>query len=301
MRRGTGPRVPALSLAVALALLGCERAAAPGLPPPPAGWRLADGPTQYRPDTLWRYLDGGAPQYLAFGLRRLAHGRYERETDPGAAVTLDIFEMGSELGAFGIYSRGRSPEDPIRDWGAEGYRIGNVAAAWKGSLYVHAEADDAEPGTIALMEALVAAACDAAPGTTSPPPILRALPEEGRVSRSERYTASNLLGHAFLPAGVSARYRAAEGEAVLFFSDLGSATAAAEAIGRLRSHEVERGAGVEDLASPGAGGFRCTDPGLGRLTATTAGRFVAGVYGDLPHEALLPILEPLLPNLRSLP
>jgi hypothetical protein len=300
MRSGSG-RCAQAAVAAALAFLGCERGSRLELPPPPAGWRLADDPKEYRPDTLWQYLDGGAPPYVALGLRRLLHGRYESERGAGSAVTLDIFDMGSELGAFGIYSRGRFPEYPQRGWGVEGYRTGNAAAAWKGSTYVHAEAADEQAETIALMEALVAAVCDAVPGTPAPPALLRALPAEGRVSRSERYVAGNLLGHAFLPGGVSATYRTAAGEAVLFFSDLGSAAAAAEAIGRLRAHEAERGALVEDLPSLGAGGFRCEDPGLGRLSATASGRFVAGVHGDPPHEALLPILERLLPALRMLP
>lgn len=287
----------AVAVGAALAVLGCERGPSIELPAPPPGWRLAEGPTEYRPDTLWEYLDGGAPPYVSFGLQRLIHGRYERDGEAGGAVTLDVFSMGSDLGAFGIYSRGRAPDDPPRDWGAEGYRTANAAAAWKGSRYVHAEADDAQPESIALMEALVAAACDAVPGPPAPPGLLQVLPLEGRVRRSERYAVGGLLGHAFLPGGVSATYRTTEGEITLFFSDLGSAPAAADALGRLSAHEGARGARVEELPSLGKGGFRCEDPGLGRLSATASGRFVAGAFGDVPHEALEQFIARLLPGL----
>ncbi|MCU0232008.1 MAG: hypothetical protein MUC67_11650 [Acidobacteria bacterium] len=293
-------RRAALAAGIALVLLGCARGPSVELPPPPPGWRLAEGPTEYRPDTLWEYLDGGAPPYVAFGLQRLVHGRYERDGGSGGAVTLDLFAMGSELGAFGIYSRGRDPDDPPRVWGAEGYRTANAAAAWKGSRYVHAEADGAQPESIALMEALVAAACDAVPGPATPPALLQALPAEGRVARSERYAVGSLLGHAFLPGGVSATYRTSEGEITLFFSDLGSAPAAADALGKLRAHEGARGARVESVPSLGKGGFRCEDPGLGRLSATVSGRFVAGAFGDVPHEVLEPLIARLLPGLERL-
>lgn len=295
--KGSAP----VTIALALCLPGCGRESVPRLPLPPPGWHLVEGPTEYRPDSLWEYLDGAAPHYVAYGFRRLAHGRYESERSPQSAVTLDVYDMGSELGAFGIYSRGRLPRDPARDWGVEGYRTAGVAAAWKGRTYIHAEADDERPETIALMENLVAAACEAASGTLAPPAILEALPVEGRVSRSERYVAEKLLGHAFLPGGVSATYRAADGEAELFFSNLESPTAAREAIAHLRDHESARGARVEELPGLGTRGFSCEDPGLGNLAAATVGPYVAGVHGDPPRESLQPILERLLTRLQDLP
>jgi hypothetical protein len=100
------------------------------------GWTVAEGPLTFRRDSLYEYLDGAAPRYLDYGFREAVHVRYALGGDPQAAVTLDVFDMGSTLGAFGIYSSARPPGVEPRPWGAEGYRSGTVAAAWKGPFYV---------------------------------------------------------------------------------------------------------------------------------------------------------------------
>jgi len=93
--------------------------------------------------------------------------------------------------------------------------------------------------------------------------------------------ATDLLGHAFLPGGVVASYRLEGRDARLFLSELGSEGAAAAALGRLRAHWAQQTA-VDELRSPGRGGFRYSDGELGSGSAVSAGRFVAGVHCDLP-------------------
>jgi hypothetical protein len=263
------------------------------------GWRTAEGPTEYLPDTLWEYLDGGAPRYVSYGFRRLIHVRYEGAGDPHANVTLDVFDMGGELGAFGIYRSSLPQGEPLRRWGAEGHRSGTVAAAWKAGVFVHSEADDERPELVAMTERLVAMVCDAVPGEPSLPSILDVLPREGRIPRSERYVAEDLLGHAFLPRGVLATYEVGGHEARLFFSDAGSEAAAGEAMSSLRAHEEKWGAVVQDTTGIGDGGFRFSDPGLGSGMAVRTGRFVAGVHGDAPLDEQGRLLARLVEGLAS--
>jgi hypothetical protein len=308
-----GPRlVPGLA-AIALAL-GCRRAGreTPQASPQPSssevgvaafvpktleGWTIAEGPLTFRPDTLYEYLDGGAPRYLDYGFREAVHVRYALGGDPQAAVTLDVYEMGSPLGAFGIYSSARPREVEPRPWGAEGYRFETVAAAWKGSVYVHVEADDERPPLVAMAERLVAGLADRAPGETTPPAILRSLPPEGRVPGTERYVARDLRGHAVLRGGVLATYALEGREAELYFSELEDAAEAEAAVARLRAHHAQAGAVVRDVRTTGASGFRHEDPTWGSGIVVAAGRFVAGVQGDLPDETRRRLLDALVARL----
>lgn len=258
------------------------------------GWSVAEGPEAYVPDTLYVYLDGVAPHYLSHGFQRLVHVRYASDGEPGDAVTLDVFDMGDVLGAFGIYRSILPPGVESRPWGAEGHREGAKAAAWKGRIYVHAEAGAGRPDLAWMMERLVAGVCERVPGTASLPAILEALPPGGLVPGSERYVGESLLGHAFLPGGLLATYEIGGGEAQLFYSDLGSEEAAAGAMERLRAHHSRWGGEVEEVSSPGAGGIRFTEPGLGSGTVVRAGPFIAGVQGDLPAEARERLLRRLL-------
>lgn len=278
---------------------GSTAVAVLALLPPAAsleGWSVAEGPLTFRPDSLYEYLDGGAPRYLDYGFREAVHVRYAFGGDSLAAVTLDVYDMGSALGAFGVYSTARPRGVAPRPWGAGGYRFETVAAAWKGQVYVHIEADDERPALVGMAERLVQSVAERTEGETAAPPILRPLPAEGRVPGSERYLARDLLGHAFLPGGVLATYGLDGREAELFFSELRDAPAAAAAAARLRAHHERRGTTVRDVPAIG-GAFEFEDPLWGSGTVVAAGRYVAGVQGELPGEARRRLLGDLVAGL----
>ena len=274
----------------------------PRLLPEPSsieGWSVAEGPVTYLPENLYEYLDGAAPRYLAYGFRKLMHARYEFRSDLLSSVTLNVFDMGSELGAFGIYRSGMPPGIPAQDWGAEGHRSGTVAEAWKGRVYVHAEADDDRPALIGMLEQLVVRVCGEVSGDAALPTLLESLPSNSLVPRSERYVAGDLLGHAFLPGGVMATYEVAGQESVLFFSDLGSEQLANEAVDQLYSHQSQLGVVLRDSSLMGASGFQFSDPGLGSGIVVLMKRYIAGIYGDVPSDAQERILGQLIGHLRS--
>ena len=257
-------------------------------------WVVAEGPLPFTPDDLWEYLNGGAPRYEAYGFKRLVHLRYQLGDDPLASVTADVYDMGSELGAFGIYRSIRPSDAVVRTWGAEGYRSGTVAAAWKGEVFVHSSSDDERPELIERMEMLVSRVCDEADGGVLPPIILDPLPPQGLVPYSERYVASNLLGHAAFGEGVVATYEIDGLRGELFFSELESEDVARQAVESYRQ-EKERWAEVADAPA----GFRFQDQGSASGTVLQAGRFVAGVHGDLPFEAQDDLVERLIARLDN--
>jgi hypothetical protein len=265
------------------------------------GWNIGAGPDEYLPDSLYEYIDGAAPRYLTYGFRKLVHVRYELGGDPLSSVTLDIFDMGSRLGAFGLYRSLMPAGAVLQDWGAEGHRSGTVAAAWKDRIYVQGEADDDRTALISVLDRLMSWVCGEVAGDTSLPTILASLPSEGLVPQSERYVAADLLGHTFLPGGVRATYDIEGHEAELFFSDLGSEEAAAEAMASLRAFQSQSGTIIDEVPSIGTGGFRFLDPGLGPGTAVGTGRFVAGVFGDLSHDAQMRLLNSLVDRLGLSP
>jgi hypothetical protein len=162
---------------------------------------------------------------------------------------------------------------------------------------VHVQADDDRPALVGMTERLVSGVMDRAPGEAEAPAILRPLPPEGRVPRSERYVARDLRGHAFLPGGVLATYAVDGREAELYFSELKDAAEAEAAVARLRAHHARGGATVRDVRTSGAFGFGYEDPAWGSGIVVAAGRHVAGVEGDLPDEARRRLLDRLVTGL----
>jgi len=265
------------------------------------GWQIADGPTEYDSEGLFEYLNGGAPLYLDFGFEGMIHVRYQLGDDPLASVTLDVYDMGSDLGSFGLFRSGRPPEAEVRPWGAEGYRSGTVVATWKGSVSIQAQADDEQPKLIEAMEALVARVADSVDGGTSLPRIIDVLPSEGLVPTSERLVAKDLMSHAFLPGGVLATYRVADDDGTLFFSELAGKPAATEAMAALRAHHEQWGEIGEDIDSIGDGGFSFADPGLGSGAVVSTGFYVVGIHGDLLSDVQMNLLAQLVDNLAAAP
>jgi hypothetical protein len=265
-------------------------------PTPPPGFHISEGPTVYDSESLFQYLDGGAPLYLKYGFQSLTQTRYQLGDDPFASVTLDVYDMGSELGAFGIYRSIAAPGAAIEDWGAEGSRSGTVAAAWKGSFYVQGEADDGRPELVGGLEHLMALAVGAIRGSVALPSDLDVLPREGLRAGSERYVAADLFGQAFLPGGVTAAYEVDGGQVELFYSRLGGVAEAVQALERLRAHEQQWGEVEADVDQLGDGGFRFTDPGLGSGVFIRNGSSIAGFHGDGDGDDLVRELLTRLPQ-----
>jgi hypothetical protein len=263
------------------------------------GWHVAAGPTDYDSETLYEYLNGGAPLYLDFGFQGMVHVRYQLGDDSLSSVTLDVYDMGSDLGAFGLYRSGRPPEAEVRPWGTEGYRSGIMAAAWKGGVSIHAQADDDQPELIEAMESLVAQVASDVAGGTSLPQIIDSLPSGGLVPLSERIVARDLMSHVFLPGGVLATYRVEDAEGTLFFSELAGEPAVTEAMAGLRAHHERWGEIGEDIDSIGDGGFTFSDPGLGSGGVVSTGSFVAGVHGGLPSDVQMDLLGLLVDSLAA--
>jgi len=263
------------------------------------GWQIADGPTEYDSEGLFEYLNGGAPLYLDFGFQGMVHVRYQLGDDSLSSVTLDVYDMGSDVGAFGLYRSGRPPGAEVRVWGTEGYRSGTVAAAWKGGVSIQAQADDEQPELIEVMEALVEQVANAVVGDTSLPQIIDLLPSDGLVPWSERLVAKDLMSHAFLPGGVLATYQVADNEGTLFFSELAGEPAVTEAMTGLRAHHEQWGEIGEEIDAIGDGGFRFTDPGLGSGVVVSTGLYVVGVHGDLPSDVQMDLLGRLVDRLSA--
>ena len=259
-----------------------------------AGWTVAEGPVEYSPDTLYEYLNGGAERYRSHGFRRLLHIRYQLGEDPLACVTLDVYDMGSELGAFGIYSAARPVGPPPRQWGAEGYRNGTIAGAYKGPIFIHGEADDDRHELVETLEELMSRVAGGADGSVSPPAILDPLPQTHRQTGSERYVPSNLLGHSFLPGGVLATYEVDGRRGEFFYTEFGSETEAVDAMAALRAHFEERDTIAGGVPPFGDDGFRTTDPIFGQGTVVRKGDLIAGIHGDLPIDEGEDILRRLI-------
>jgi hypothetical protein len=151
---------------------------------------------------LYRYMDGGADIYLKYGLVAMVHREYK---SAGVDMTVDVFDMGGPLQAFGIYSAERSPEYHFIDIGTEGYSSESTLNFLQGRYYVRLSAFG--DGAAAALDSFARAISRSIGGDRSLPGLLDMLPRENRVARSEKYVVQAPAGHEFLAPALTASYR----------------------------------------------------------------------------------------------
>jgi len=99
-----------LSLLLALPSLGLGAAASRLLPTDEvSGWVLRETPRTFTTENLYEYIDGNADLFLAYGFTHAAVGDYVPTAGEGW-ISVDIYDMGAPLHAFGIY-QAEKPED----------------------------------------------------------------------------------------------------------------------------------------------------------------------------------------------
>ena len=263
-----------LSAAVAMPAVAQERGGAgpEKLLPQVPGWTLAEPPRTYVPATLFEYIDGAAESYLSYGFQELAVADY-KGGDGAAALTVEIYDMGGNLNAFGIYSAERYPGSRYLDIGAQGYFEEGTLNFFAGPNYVKLICFDCGETTEAALNGI---ARDIAKrlGTDKGrlPAVLESFPKEGLVANSEKFIRQNVLGYAFLHDGYLAGYQASEQEFELFIIAGQDEAEARLMLGQYLAAQEKNGAPVE-RSGPG---YHIKDRYARHVYLGAKGRYLAG-------------------------
>ncbi len=185
------------------------------------GWKFAGDLKRYSPENLYQIVNGAASLYHSYGFRELVHTRYERENNPERGITIDLYDMGTLEGGYGLYSSGRHPTEDFQPFGTQGYRSDALLIGWKGPYYVHLMGDDSHSETIETLEALGRFITSKIPGEDAYPNILRCLPAKDRIPHTGKYSTKDFLGYDFLTNTISARYLIQSETVTLFVGNCG--------------------------------------------------------------------------------
>jgi hypothetical protein len=244
------------------------------LPDPAAlGGRTANTIRFYLSD-LYEYIDGGADAFHGYGLVAMAHQEFRaKDTD----VTVDVFDMGDPLRAFGIYAAERSPDYDYIELGAEGYLSDQILNFLQGDYYVKLSAfGDGKTKPATVLEQ-VARGISGKIGTgRAMPQAVAWLPSSGLVKRSEKYVPQSPMGHEFLAPAATAVYHLDGKDTTLLVSFAPDAAGAAARVASLKAHFSESG----KLVSVGGlrvEAWRGTNPLEGEMIFFARGRYAVVV------------------------
>ncbi len=179
------------------------------------GWRFSEDPRVYLPGTLFEYINGAAENYLSYDFKELVVANYKNDQSE-AALTLEIYDLGSDINAFGIYSSERYPESQFLTIGNQGYFEEGALNFIVGSLYVKLLCFDCGEKSEDTLRSVAKKIEQAVPEKGSLPALLKVFPKDGLVPHSEKFILRNVLGFAFLHDGYLADYKAKDQDFVLF-------------------------------------------------------------------------------------
>jgi hypothetical protein len=164
-----------------------------------------------------------AERYLANGFVEAASAEYRRPNTPELLLRIEIFQLGSRLGAFtALADQVATLDDPsqaeapgVLELREAGHISPGNLIFFKGNYFVRLILQDLSPHVTEErldresrehLPPIAGVLAQAIPGSSDPPDELTPLPREGRVRRSERYYSNRLLELEALGAGVSALY-----------------------------------------------------------------------------------------------
>jgi hypothetical protein len=179
------------------------------------GWSLPEAPRPFSPGTLFEYIDGAAENYLSYGFAELLVGDFKKDGS-AASLTVEIYDMGDDIRAFGIYSSERYPESRFLEIGNQGYLEEGTLNFIVGRFYVKLLCFDCGEGTEEVLRLAAGQVERKVPVKGQLPPLLRLFPGEGLVANSEKFILQNVLGFGFLHHGYLADYHAGGEEFELF-------------------------------------------------------------------------------------
>jgi hypothetical protein len=258
------------------------------------GWKMDGEPYQYSANNLYDYINGAADFFIGYGFVSLIGASYSSEFATEDSITVDIYDLGEKLNAFGVFQARRNPELPSLEIGAASFGDDDYACFYKDRYYVeiyplikHENRKDQHLVMARKVEERI-------PGDTGPPGELSYFPEAGRNPGSEKYIKGGILGHAFLDRGLVSEYTIEAETVSAFVAFFCSKEEAGSSISKHQDYLHASKSTCEPLEGFGDRGFVSKEPYHKNILVVQEGALIIGVYDLSAHEKGLDLLQGIL-------
>jgi len=261
---------------------------------PIPGWKPEGQPYRYIPANLYEYINGGADYFIAYGFISLTGANYSPVSGGMDSVTVDIYDMGDNLNAFGVFQPRRDSQAPSLNIGPGSFGSDDYVAFHKDRFYVEIQAYITEKNAKRVVKDMASMVAAHLPGDDSLPHELSYFPEKERIAGSERYIRGGILGHAFLDRGIVCDYRIEGKKVTAFVVFFPSSRDAVLAVEHHRSFLEKSAKTCLPLEGFGMHSFVSEEPFHKTIIVKQTGTFVAGIYDLTSVEAGKTLLTGIL-------
>jgi hypothetical protein len=255
-----------------------------------SGWVMEGKVATYAPENLYRYIDGEAELYLPYGFKKAATVRYVKAATSsggtqGSGLVVNIFEMGSLLDAFGIYSNYRSSTLPQVKVGAEGFLDETELMFYQGPYFVQIETSGTLTQEAGLFQSCAEAVSGKIPDGREKPRELNFLKLANAAPLTEKYYPQGLLGYSFFGKGLTVEVTIGA-ETVKGLVMLAGSEEKARRILEEYARYLKKSKAVPQISRDKKGvSLHVVDPLYKGAVLRQSGSFLVGVVGlKEPHE-----------------
>ncbi|TET80156.1 MAG: hypothetical protein E3J41_00045 [Candidatus Cloacimonadota bacterium] len=153
-------------------------------------WKEDGSPCKYKGEDLYSYINGGAEIYHEYGFKQVIVQDYTRKN--GKSIALEIFEMESTEGAYGIYTFKTSTEGKELALGDKAQLADYYLNFWKGDFVVTLIGFDEDEETVKGLQKIARAVDTKIKSRGREPAFVSLLPEKDLIEQSIRYFKGNL-------------------------------------------------------------------------------------------------------------
>lgn len=243
------------------------------------GWTYDFEPEIYTPDNLFDYINGEAELYLDYDFVRLATASYKQKADESLTFTVDVYNMGTPLNAFGIYSSYRRPNLTFADIGEQATISELNIRFYKGQYFVQLNAGTLDKAVKDIMRMVAERVAEGIPSMDQPEE-LGLLPEEHRVPHSLKYVTNGYLGQSVFKKTMEAEYKSGDSKFVGFIILFSDEKQAQEALSQFSDNLKKR----DKLKNATASSVMAETSFQGKIMTVLDGSRILGVsqYKDEP-------------------
>ena len=259
------------------------------------GWTYKSEPRLFANNQLWEYIDGGADVYIDYGFQKVATVELENAK---RNIVVDIYDMKSLEGAFGMYARERARTYHFISMGAGGYHEGVALNFYQSSYYVKLTAFTDDPPSQAALLKLAQLVSQKIGANKKPPSELTLFLEKNKIKYTENYDAKSFLDRTELRESYSAKYKVDGKEFTLFFCKAQSASIALSRFNGLQSMVTQKGSFDKDFIGVGEKLLTGKHREAGEIMLSAKGNYLFGAFPIGDGKKLKAVLLEVMKGLK---
>ncbi len=246
------------------------------------GWKSDGKVLVFNKDNLYEHIDGASEFYLSYGFESLQVASWKSD---GSELTVEVYDHGDPLHAYGIYSIERSAKAETSPIGLEGYSDATTLNFVTGKFYVKINSTQIEKVAGFSLKSFATEFAKTLYPNPEYPKVIGLFPKENLQPNTCQYIPTEFMGLGFLGSAVRAKYSLNGAEITLFIIERADRAEIEKMVLKYISYAEAK------IKNPSEGDILIKDPFNGTVCLRWKGSYLLGATGFSNQKMVTPLLD----------